>query len=331
MRATMLEQETKQMSVIFLNQPNKAKVHPLPKGSEMITFSVSDSLWIRAWMPDGYKNIHQEVKANDDDFHSTFCEVCPRNCCDFLSNYENDDGEVDWDNPDLKNHCSVYDEGYHGQTCPEGNEAEEDDVIDFRLSNMVFGIALNHRNTHYSKFYCDGDTAYLSAGKVGDDGNIHSTGTMMAANVFGGPDYPERICWGYNNTPKTLRGIVESYFETPFNNDLLPMKEFENNSRVSRYLANNGEFDLEENEKLLSTESPDALMLLDAAEDVSAFFQMLTAGFKSVPDAPHIMMIPLFESKIEKNGGSFSGYLTSPDELNKQWFVSHDGLIIGQV
>jgi hypothetical protein len=330
MRATMLEQETKQMSVIFLNQPNKAKVHPLPKGSEIITFSVSDYLWIKAWMPDGYKNIHQEVKPDNDDFHNAFCDDCPRNCCDFLSNYEDDEGDVNWDHPDLRNHCAVYDEGYYGQTCPEGHGAE-DDVIDFRLSNMVFGIALNHLKTHYSKFSLDGDTAYLSAGKVGDDGNIHSTETMMAANVFGCSDYPEGVCWGDNDRPQTLRGIVEAYFETPFNNDLLPMRAFEDNSRETRYLADNGEFYEKENEKLLSTESPDALMLLDAAEDISAFFQMLTAGFKSVPDAPHIMMIPLFESTIEKNGGFFSGYLTSPDELNKRWFVSHDGLIVGQV
>lgn len=330
MTATMVEQATQKMSAIFPTQPNKSTIHLLPKGAEMITYSVSDTLWIMAWMPDGYRRVQQEYTKSNDAFYNEFCEECRRNCFDFLSEYEDEGGEIDWDHPDLRNHCSVYDNGYSGQKCPEGNELE-DETVDFNLAPMVFGISLNIHSKTYRFERCT-DTAYFCAGRVDSDGAVLSTDITMAANVFGSEDYPEGICWGNNDRPETLRGIVESYFATPFNSDLLPLADFEENSN---YMRRNSQSDknyhLDVDENLLCKGSPDALMLLDAEQNVSSFFQMLTAGYKSLDKAPHIMMIPLFESKIEKNGYTFDGYLTSLDDVGKHWFVTHDGLIIGQV
>lgn len=330
MTATMVEQATQKMSAIFPTQPNKSTIHLLPKGAEMITYSISDTIWIKAWMPDSFQKVQQKSSKSNDAFYNEFCDECHRNCYDFLSQYEDEDGEIEWDHHDLQNHCNVYDNGYSGQKCPEGNELEDDD-FDFELAPMVFGISLNIFNDSSQKFYKYSDTAYFCAGRTGPDGSVFSSALMMTANVFGSEDYPEGICWGNNDRSETLRGIVESYLTTPFNSDLLPLDEFENNSNIMRRISQvEDNFDLDEDETLICKAS-DALMLLDASQDVSAFFQMLTAGYKSLDKAPHIMMIPLFESKIEKNGYTFDGYLTSLDDVGKRWFVTHDGLIIGQV
>ena len=73
------------------------------------------------------------------------------------------------------------------------------------------------------------------------------------------------------------------------------------------------------------------MLLLDAGEDVTAFFHMIAAGFESLSNAPHIMMIPVKNSSFEKDGNTYSGYLTSEDNVGKKWFITMDGLLIGQV
>ena len=331
MSATILEQPTQKMSLIFPTEPSKTVVHPLPKKAERITYSVADTLWIKAWMSDGLYNIQQESDVSHDDFYHEHCDSCHRNCYDFLTEYEDEDGEIDWDTPELRNHCNVYDNGYSGQPCPEGNVLEPEEV-DFELGPIVFGINLNHLNTRYPKFDKEGDTAYLCAGYEDADGNFHSTEKYLPANVYGNSDYPGNICWGNNDRPQYLSGIVESYFKTPFNSDLVPLKEFERASSEISFLSEDlTNFNENEEDKVLCNFSPDSLMLIDASSHAPAFFQMLTAGFKSLPEAPHIMMIPLFQSEVVKNGHTYSGYLTVKDDLDKQWFVTHDGLIVGQI
>jgi len=109
----------------------------------------------------------------------------------------------------------------------------------------------------------------------------------MASNVFGDAYSPENICWGYNQKPKNLREMVTFFFTTPFNNDLLPIETFMENSSEVRYQARTDDYDTEglfAGEEYL-TKNCDALVLLDAEADIQAFYTMLMAGFKPLKKA----------------------------------------------
>jgi hypothetical protein len=316
------------MSVIFPTSPAKVKLHNLPKNSEYVTYQVGENLTISVWLPDGYRRIEQENEVTNDDFYYRHCEDCERNCYSFLNQYEDEEtGDVDWDHPDLHGHCNVYDDGYHGQPCPLGYE-EESDTIEFDISPMVFEVVLSHIGES-ERFSILWDSAYLCAGNVDESGVFRSTEVAMAANVFGNEDQVEKICWGGNMPPNNLREIVTDYFSTPFNNDLTPICAFEENVgriRNEVYCENFYPSD----DKILAEGGPDTLALVDAEKDVTAFFHLLAAGYKPLPEAPHVMIIPLYERTIQVNGNSYSGYVSNNDSVGKQWFFSTDGELIGQ-
>lgn len=327
MTATILGQATPKMSAIFPTEPAKVNIQLLPKEAELITYNVKDALNISAWMPDGFHQIVQENQKSDDDFYHSFCDGCERNCHDFLDPYLDEDGDVDWDHSELQGHCSVYDEGYHGQPCPENNVLDDED-IEFTISSMVFQISISYIG-EMKRFDTTTDSAYLCAA-INEDGQIMTTITKMAGNVFGDEYEVGSICWGSNTRPTHLREVVTQYFDTLFNNDLISLSAFQDNCRNIRSEVYSDEFNTSSNDVVLS-QGADALMLLDAGENVNAFFTMLASGFKSLPEAPHIMAIPIFECALEKNGHTFNGYKTTLDAVGKSWFVSLDGLLIGQV
>jgi hypothetical protein len=72
-------------------------------------------------------------------------------------------------------------------------------------------------------------------------------------------------------------------------------------------------------------------VIVDAEMHVNAFFTLLCAGFKPTQDAPHVMLIPAKDTVLERNGMKFNGYLTISDQLNKQWFISENFELVGQV
>ena len=324
------------MSVIFPTEPAKVNIHLLPKDAEMFTYRVADDLKISAWMPDGFQRVEQSSAMTNDDFYHENCEDCSRNSYYFLEDYKDEDGDVDWDNPDLEGHCNVYDNGYYGQNCPLGR-TKQDYEASFDVSNMVFEIHLTHLGP-LPRFVYTGDSAYLQAARLNEDGVLEATDSLMAANVFGDADYPERICWGYNQKPNNLREMVTYFFTTPFNNDLTPIEAFEENCGiVQRESANDYNYstgNLFSGEKYL-TGSADALMLLDAEADIQAFFTMLMAGFKPLEKAPHVMMIPLVEYEFKRSGNTYRGYKTIEDFVGKSWFISNvgedKGLLVGQL
>lgn len=323
------------MSVIFPTEPSKVNLHLLPKNVEMITYRVSDDLTISAWMPDGFERVEQTQETTNDDFYHKNCEGCHRNCYEFLSNYEDEEGDIDWNDPGLRGHCSVYDDGYYGQSCPEGYEKEDYDVS-FDVGNMVFQIRLTHLG-ELPRFQYVGDSAFLQGGKLDYSGELVGTTPYMASNVFGDSYNPENICWGYNPKPKNLREMVTFYFTTPFNNDLSPVDVFEENSKNVRYHVEN---DYYESTTIFSGEkylcgTADAIMILDAEADIQAFYTMLMAGFKPLEKAPHVMLIPVVEHIFERNGGTYRGYKTVEDVVGKSWFISStgevEGLLVGQL
>lgn len=318
-----LTYETQKMSAIFPTKPPKATLHFVPKDAEFISYDVDDTLVLSAWMSDGFHTVDYVSDEDDDDFFERHCDDCERNCYSFLEQFMDEDGDIDYCAIPGGN-CGVYDEGYHGQHCPKGHEKEKDE-FSFPISNMVFSINLSHlgKGKRFSRM---SDTAYLSVGEVTCEGKIKRTATRMASNVYGDSEFPQGICWGYNSKPDNLSEIVSEYVSTPFNNDLLSIGVFETNCRFVRCDTNKFE---DTNKYLCSGKS--ALLLLDASENLSAFFQMISAGFTSLPEAPHIMILPLNEKTITMGTDSISGYCTDLDAVGKSWFVTNSGEILGQV
>jgi hypothetical protein len=327
MTATILTHKTQKMSAIFPTAPPEGTLHFIPKNAEFISYRVEDNLTLSAWMPDGFYTVETKFSESNDQFFENHCDNCERNCYTFLDDYLDEDGDICWD--DIPNgHCDVYNDGYHGQPCPKGYEKEEEE-LDFPVSNMVFEISLSHLGTS-NKFSRQSDTAFLCASKLIHENKILATDVHMASNVFGSSDSTEGICWGYNEKPDNLSGIVTEYVSTPFNNDLLPIKCFYDNCQEVRLDIQSDNYELLNFDRYLCT-GKSALLLLDASRDISAFFQMITAGFTSLPKAPHIMILPLSEKTITVGTHSVAGYCTDLDSVGKSWFVSNSGQILGQV
>jgi hypothetical protein len=332
MTATMEQlKETQTMSVIFPTQPPSAQIHLLPRNSQFISYDVDDTLTISAWMPDGFQTITQERKGNNDDFYHENCYECERNCSEFLHEYADEDGEIDWDSipGGYHGYCNVYDEGYFGQSCHYGYEVGDTD-FSLTIAPMVFKISLNHIGEP-PRFDRMSDSAYLRAGMI-INGRIYATDIMMASNVFGHGFHPEGICWGNNDRPDNLRLIVSQYAATPFNNDLVPINAFEENCSLTRSSVAWDNFHNRcDDIYLCDGKDADAILFADAEKNITAFFTLLSAGFNSLPEAPHVMMIPIKEVEFERDGSYFTGYQTMSDAVDRNWFVSMDGLLVGQV
>ena len=322
---------TPTMSYVFQSAPPQVEVHKLPRRAKFFTYAASDHLTISAWMPDGFDSVSQEIKETNDQFYHNYCGGCERNCHDYLQEYMDEDGEID--DYRLGPHCFVYEDGYHGQGCPEGNE-KQDEEITFDIADMVFEIDLNitNRRALFSKV---GDSAYLSAGYVDDSEEgepvVFKTYNYSASNVFGSASHPEAICWGSARRPENLREIVTNYAATPFNNDLTKIPSFGHHCDLVREQIASDNYEVASQNFLCEGNGVDALLMLDAEKNIPAFFTMLCAGFKSLPELPHIMLIGATEATLERGGAAYQGYLTIPDAVGKQWFVSKDLQLVGQV
>lgn len=327
----VLETQEMSSSLIFQTTPPEVRIHLLPNNAEFFTYEMNDYLRIQAWMPDRFHTIKQKTEFSSDYFYEEFCSGCERNCYDYLERDEYD--EVIWDNVPggEANHCWVYDNGYDGGSCPEGNVLEPEET-NFNIANMVFEISLSYdqkANKEYN-FLKVMDSAWLQAGKIVGD-KVYTTRTYSASNVFGTDEFPERICWGYNSEPNTLRGMVSQYVSSPFNNDLLNLDAFNNNCRFIRRAVETDNYDRERNYTPLCGGECDAILIVDALNYTPSFFTLLTAGFKPIKKAPHIIIVPVKETTIEKFGVAFKGYCTVPDAVGKSWFVSQDNQLVGQI
>lgn len=313
-------------SVIFPKTPSKLNIHFTPKNAEFLGYTTEgNTLSISAWMPHGFAKFNQVINESDDQFYENYCEGCERNCYEFLEQFKDEDGYF-IDTEHLGDHCYVYDNGYSGQHCPKGYSKQRSGV-EFSIANMVFEIELSMmRENAFSPLF---DSAYLCAGEVdliNDIEVIYCTEIRMAANVFGDEDYPEGICWGHSSHPNTLNGIVSGYTTTKFNNDLVNIPTFKDNCREIPSLRRN----IESNMRFLCY-GVDGLLLLHVEKDIQAFFTFITAGFKSLPHAPHIMIIPVNRGDYVMDGVTYSGYTTYPDAVGRNWFITMDGYLLGQV
>ena len=327
---------------IFPTQPATVTLHPVPTQAEFISYHVNpDTLTLRAWMPDNYSSFgeYDSLSRANDNFYGSNCVGCPRNNRRFYEEAhpelfdENNywiNGAVDAFTRDNPDECFVYMDGYSGQNCPLGIKFEEPESKTCSISNMVFDIQLSHKG-QFKKYT---DNAHLQAGYVNESGEVYQTNPISAANVYsgdadsGGFIYG-KICWNSIEDPTTLREIVTSYFGSKFNNDLLRLSSFKTNIGAIRKYKEENKYK-KSNHKFLCS-GYDCLVMIDGSKDVQAFFTMLMAGFKSLPELPHIMIVPAKTSTIKRGEMIYLGYTTQEDSVGRPWYISTEGALIGQL
>ena len=339
------------MNPIFPTEPARVNIHLLPSEAEFISYYVdSQALTIRAWMPANYSEFEEvnSINRKYDEFYSNHCSSCPRRTLKYLrdtypdvfpkSDYYNNDVVEDFFRNARENQseCDVWWRGFNGQHCMEGHEFKPKEAEKISISNMVFDIKLNYKGKppRFEKVY-EGDNAHLRAGYKEENGEIYQTPPFAAANVYSG-DHPDeddytygKICWGRVSWPENLRGIVSSYFQSNFNNDLLRLSSFRENIYSLKDAVEDGNYHKSDHKFLCS--GYDCLIMIDADQDVQAFFTMLMAGFTPIPEAPHVMIIPAKTSTIQKEDSVYFGYTTQEDAVGRKWYISSEGYLIGQL
>jgi hypothetical protein len=338
------------MNPIFPTNPAKVNTHLLPSEAEFISYRVdSQALTIRAWMPENYSEFSEvdSISNEYNDFYSNHCLYCPRQTSQYLkTTYPNvfaEDGSYDENEAreffmnarENQTECDVWWDGYTGQHCMEGRGSKPKEDKKISISNMVFDIKLNYKGTppRFKKVY-QGDNAHLRAGYYEED-VIYQTSSFAAANVYSSDQRDEtgyiygKICWGQVSSPANLRGIVSSYFQSNFNNDLLRLARFTENINALKDSIECGNYHKSDHKFLCS--GYDCLIMIDADQDVQAFFTMLMAGFTPIPEAPHVMIIPAKTSTIQKEDSVYFGYTTQEDAVGRKWYISSEGYLIGQL
>lgn len=339
------------MNPIFPSEPAKVNVHLLPSEAEFISYSLnSQTLDIRAWMPANYSKlvVKESETQQFSNFFGFYCDGCHRNTRSYFNEkypelFDEDGDLISYSEGDLffaeadriGSECSVWWRGFNGQFCLEGHEFTPKNSEAKKISNMVFDIKLKYKGSppRFKKVY-RGDNAHLKAGYV-KNGEIYETRAFSASNVYSGdylndPGYTYGpICWGGVNTPSNLRSVVDSYFQSNFNNDLLRISTFSSNIDELETIKMAREYH-KSNHKFICS-GYDAMILIDADQDVQAFFTMLMAGFTSIPEAPHVMMVPVKTSTIQKGDSMYFGYTTQKDSVGREWYISSEGYLIGQL
>lgn len=298
-------------SLLFSDTPAKGYLHLLPHKTNAISYSyTSDMLTLSAHMEDNFAH----VKQADPRTGNVYDQFYQNNC--YFCRHENN------------NRCtSVRQSGFTSDTvCPRGFELPEENTVNFDVAPAIFHNSLRLSQRH--RFESSGSRVWLQASQVSGKRIKLSRNRKPLANTWASNNV---ICWGRNDEPKTLRGMVKLFFDTPFNNDLVSIQDFvENNQVVKEDVEKDNFFRTYSHYKFIA-EKADALFMLHAEDNVQAFFWMLSAGFKPISEASHLMLIPLTETVLEHEGNSYPGYLTPSDSCKKEWFVTKTGDLIGQL
>jgi hypothetical protein len=301
-------------SVIFSESPAKGALHLLPKETTAISYNyTSDQLALAAHMEDNFVKVDQEDPRNFSVYDRFFRDNCYN--CSFNAGYR----------------CnSVQGRGFHSYTvCPRGLTVPEPDKVTFDVAPTIFQmyLSLSSREQRFNNIH-EGK-AVIQATQINNNRIKLSRNRRALANTWGSDN---RICWGRNERPKSLKSMVKLFFDTRFNNDLVKIHEFfTNNSVVKQDIETNNFFRTYSTRYSLITPKADALFMLHAEDSISAFFWMISAGFKPIKEASHLMLIPLTETKLEHEGVTYSGYLTNADACGKEWFVNKNGELLGQL
>lgn len=300
-------------SFLFSDTPAKVYLHLLPQKTNAISYTYTpDVLTLSAHMEDNFAQVDQVDPRNRsiyDQFYRDNCYSCryeKSGRCESVRNY-----------------------GVNSDTvCPRGFKFEEEEKVTFDVSPAIFHCPLRLSDTKRFQRISNSTKVYLQASKVNDKRIKLSKTRKPLANTWSSNNV---ICWGRNSAPKSLRGMVDLFFNSPFNNDLVSIQEFVTNSKVVKEDLEKDNFFRTYSRYKFIAEKADALLMLHAEDNVQAFFWMLSAGFKTISEASHLMLIPLKETVLEHEGISYPGFLTPSDACNKEWFVTKSGDLIGQL
>jgi hypothetical protein len=301
-------------SILFSESPAKGNLHLLPQQTAAISYTFTpDRLFLAAHMEDNFAKVDQvdpSSRSVYDDFYRANCQNCT---------HENG------------RRCrSVRDCGFGPDTaCPKGLTLPEEQRVTFDVAPTVFQIGLNIKSRE-QRFQVSPDlqSAFLQATQVSNNRIKFSRQRKHLANTHGS----HSICWGGNEKPKSLKSMVNLFFGTPFNNDLTKIREFvRNNETVKADITADNFFRTYAQNYNFIAEKADALFMLHAEDNIAAFFWMISAGFKPIKDAKYMMLLPLRETTLEHEGVKYPGYLTMADSCKKEWFVTKNGELIGQL
>lgn len=224
----------------------------------------------------------------------------------------------------------VQQSGFGPQSvCPKGLALPEPERVSFVVAPTVFQLSL-HIKSRENRFQSTNEyqKAFLQATQVVKNRIKFSRNRKSLANTHSS----NQICWGRNEQPKSLKSMVKLFFDSPFNNDLTKIRDFVLNNEIVKKDVNDGNFfsTYSQNYNFIA-EKADALFMLHAEDNISAFFWMISAGFKPIKEARYLMILPLRETVFEHEGVSYPGYLTMNDSCKKEWFVTKNGELIGQL
>jgi hypothetical protein len=302
-------------SILFSNSPARGNLHLLPGQTTAISYTFTpDRLFLAAHMEDNFSKVDQlnpNTSSTYDAFYRDNCYTCVH---------------------DAGRRCqSVRDYNFGPLTvCPKGLTVPEPEKVTFGVAPTVFQLSLDIKSRkHRFQAANEYQKAFLQASQVVKNRIKFSRRRMPLANTWGSS---HTICWGRNEQPKSLKSIVKLFFDTPFNNDLTKIHEFvRNNAEVKKDIAADNFFKTYAQNYNFIAEKADALFMLHAEDNISAFFWMISAGFKPIKEANYMMLIPLRETVLEHEGVNYPGYLTMPDSCGKEWFVTKNGELIGQL
>ena len=302
-------------SVLFSDSPAKGNLHLLPEKTTAISYTyTSDRLFLAAHMEDNFAKVDQVIPHSSVVYNDFYTENCHR-CV-------HDNGRRCY---------SVREYGVnHDTECSKGLTFPEPEKVTFDVAPSVFqiGLDINSRD-HRFRSTNDHQKAFLQATQVVNNRIKFSRNRKSLANTWRSEN---KICWGRNERPKSLKSMVKLFFDTPFNNDLTTIHEFVSNNETVKNDIKDGNFfkTYAANFKFIA-EKADALFMLHAEDNISAFFWMISAGFKPLKEANYMMLLPLRETILEHEGVKYPGYLTMHDSCKKEWFVTKNGELIGQL
>jgi len=302
-------------SFLFSNSPAPGRLYLTPKNTVAISYKYTpDILFFSAHMQDGAHTIYCEkvpyTRGDEEDFYDSHCDSCTYNS---------------------GGQCShVIDNGTYYRTyeCPAGHSMPDQILLSFPLSEVVFQHGINlSSELRFQTHVHDGTRAWLQGTKVISKSIKNTNETFRMSNV-----HPEgNICWGDESArPVSLRGLVDLYISSEHNNDLVSLRCFKNNCETLRgMIERHGCTQVSQNK--LIAEQADALYLIHIDENFHAYFTLIAAGFQPLEEMRSILIVPLTETILSHDGQEYSGYLTPPDSCGKQWFVSTNGNLLGQM
>ena len=299
------------MSIIFSESLSRAVVYPVPERTNAISYIYTpDRLVVAAHLKDTWTTINHTVSSDLDERDRFYRVHC--------SGGEFEDG----------GRCeSVRNYGVQFDTiCPDGYSVPNDTKeYSFTPAQSIFQIDLDIANKKNIFTHIGGAKARMRGTKVEDGKIFLTTLSLNPSNVLG----DNYICWGSQVQPDNLRGIVNLFFSSRFNNDIVSVRDFRLNCTSIRRAVNAGDYDTCKYNFI--ADSADALLMIHSGVHLGAFFQMTAAGFKPIPECSSIIVIPLKVVEIDHEGETYRGYKTPYDACRKSWFVSSTGELVGQL